>query len=95
MRDGGTCPLCVSGAITDQDKTRSGEREGGGVEMWMFILACVFYSILIAIQIDQGKQIAKIHHQLFFIRRKLDNDVSDFIPENSNGSSNTPPDESE
>lgn len=48
--------------------------------MWMFILACVFYSILIAIQIDQGKQIAKIHHQLFFIRRKLDNDVSDFIP---------------
>ena len=76
-------------------KTRSGEREGGGVEMWMFMLACVFDSIIIAIQIDQGKQIAKIHHQLFFIRRKLDNDVSDFIPENSNGSSNTPPDESE
>ena len=25
--------MCVSGAITDQDKTRSGEREGGGENM--------------------------------------------------------------
>lgn len=51
--------------------------------MWTFILTCIFYSILVAFQINQDKQIDKMREELFFIRRELDDNISDFISENS------------
>ena len=39
--------------------------------MWTFVLTFLFYSILIALQIDQGKRINKIDGQLFVLGQQI------------------------
>ena len=63
--------------------------------MWTFALTLLFYAILLALQIDQGKRINKIDEQLFVLGQKINDEESNVISENSYGDTEAPPDEGE